>query len=91
MPEYDTSIAKIWINGHSFEASDDMTVAAALMCHDSMGTRLSMSGQTRFAVCGMGVCQECRVRINGQPHRLACQEYCRSGMVIQTETAGGTP
>lgn len=81
-------IAKIWINGSSFEATTDMSVAAALMRYDNMQTRQSVSGQPRFAVCGMGVCQECRVRINGQPHKLACLEYCRSGMVINTETTG---
>ena len=81
-------IAKIWINGTSFEATTDMSVAAALMRYDNMQTRQSVSGQPRFAVCGMGICQECRVRINGQPHKLACQEYCRSGMVINTEATG---
>ncbi|MFZ6732387.1 2Fe-2S iron-sulfur cluster-binding protein [Undibacterium sp. Ji42W] len=81
-------IAKIWINGSSFEATTDMSVVAALMRYDNMQTRQSVSGQPRFAVCGMGICQECRVRINGQSHKLACQEYCRSGMVINTETAG---
>jgi succinate dehydrogenase/fumarate reductase-like Fe-S protein len=81
-------IAKIWINGSPFEATTDMSVAAALMRYDNMQTRQSVSGQPRFAVCGMGVCQECRVRINGLAHKLACQEYCRSGMVINTETAG---
>ena len=88
MPEQAGVSAKIWINGSSFEANTEMTVVAALMRFDGMRTRQSVSGQTRFAVCGMGICQECRVRINGQPHKLACQEYCRSGMVIQTEIAG---
>ncbi|MFZ6742577.1 2Fe-2S iron-sulfur cluster-binding protein [Undibacterium sp. JH2W] len=88
MREQQTTIAKIWINGSSFEATTEMSVAAALMRFDSMQTRQSVSGQARFAVCGMGVCQECRVRINGQSHQLACQAYCRSGMVINTETAG---
>ena len=32
----------------------------------------------------MGQCQECRVTIDGVPHRLACQAQCSSGMVVNT-------
>lgn len=88
MPEYKSSVARIWINGSSFDATTDMTVVAALMRFDAMHTRSSVTGQARFAVCGMGICQECRVRINGEPHKLACREYCRSGMVINTDLSG---
>lgn len=80
--------AKIWIDGQPVECRSDMTVAAALMQYQHQQTHLSVTGQPRFAVCGMGICQECRVSINGQPHRLACQEYCRSGMVINTGLGG---
>jgi succinate dehydrogenase/fumarate reductase-like Fe-S protein len=31
----------------------------------------------------MGVCQECRVSIDGQ-RRLACQTLCRDGMQVET-------
>ncbi len=65
-----------------------MSVAAALLRFSSMRTRLSVTGQPRFAVCGMGICQECRVSINGEAHQLACQQYCRSGMLINAELPG---
>ncbi|MFZ6765446.1 2Fe-2S iron-sulfur cluster-binding protein [Undibacterium sp. Di26W] len=88
MPEQTAVQAHIWINGQPVESRSDMTVAAALIQYQHQQTHVSVSGQPRFAVCGMGVCQECRVSINGQPHRLACQEYCCSGMVINTEYGG---
>ncbi|MEX0632870.1 (2Fe-2S)-binding protein [Serratia ureilytica] len=36
----------------------------------------------RALPCGMGVCQECRVTINGL-RRLACQTLCQAGMRIE--------
>jgi succinate dehydrogenase/fumarate reductase-like Fe-S protein len=38
----------------------------------------------------MGICQECRLRVNGQM-RLACQIVCENGMHIQTGIAAPTP
>ena len=61
------------------------SVAAALAQQPPGHTRLSVSGQWRAPLCGMGVCHECRVLINGR-ERLACQTVCEDGMVIATGT-----
>ncbi len=50
-------------------------------------TRRSVSGQLRAPLCGMGVCQECRVTINGRAHVLSCQTLCQPGMDVQTGAA----
>jgi predicted molibdopterin-dependent oxidoreductase YjgC len=47
-------------------------------------TRESVRGRPRGPLCGMGVCQECRVTIDGVRHRLACQTLCADGMNIGT-------
>ena len=78
---------KIWINGRSVEVSQGTSVAAALLNKNTLCTRTSVQEQTRFALCGMGICQECRVHINGKSHQLACQTVCEAGMVIQTDAA----
>ena len=78
---------KIWINGRSVEVSQGTSVAAALLNKNTLCTRTSVQDQTRFALCGMGICQECRVHINGKSHQLACQTVCEAGMVIQTDAA----
>lgn len=66
-----------------------VTVAAALsLCSDGT-TRTSVQGGRRAAFCGMGICQECRVLIDGQ-RRLACQTLCAPGMVVQTRPSGGS-
>lgn len=76
---------RLWINGAQVETERGVSVAAILMKENQLLTRLSVSGSARFAVCGMGICQECRVQINGHPHSLACQTICEPGMVIQTD------
>ena len=67
------------------------SVAAALAQQAPGRTRLSVTGQWRAPLCGMGVCHECRVLIDGR-ERLACQTVCEDGMRIATSAAqpGGT-
>jgi succinate dehydrogenase/fumarate reductase-like Fe-S protein len=60
------------------------TVAAAIAHLGSLVTRRSVTGMPRAPVCGMGICQECRVTIDGIPHRLACQTPCGPGMQVIT-------
>ncbi len=39
----------------------------------SFAFRLSVTGEARAPLCGMGICFECRVTINGQAHSRSCQ------------------
>lgn len=77
----------VQVDGVAVAVDAGASVVAALVLADRLGTRLSVSGEARFALCGMGYCQECRVTIDGQPHRLACQARCRAGMDIRTGEA----
>ncbi len=77
----------IHINGHRVTVVAGCSVAAAisLAVAGAPGiTRRSVSGMLRAPLCGMGICQECRVTINGNPHNLACQTMCVAGMQIDT-------
>jgi aerobic-type carbon monoxide dehydrogenase small subunit (CoxS/CutS family) len=74
----------IHINGHAHQVEPGISVAAALALCEVHCTRLSVTGMARAPVCGMGVCQECRVTIDGQPHQLACQTLCSIDMHILT-------
>jgi succinate dehydrogenase/fumarate reductase-like Fe-S protein len=76
--------AVLYVDGQVVIVSTSVSVVAALAAADALCTRRSVSGEARFALCGMGQCQECRVTIDGVPHCLACQTRCRSGMVITT-------
>ncbi|WP_447753548.1 2Fe-2S iron-sulfur cluster-binding protein [Pseudomonas nicosulfuronedens] len=73
------------LDGRPLSVAAGTTVAAALALGGDGTTRTSVSGQRRAPLCGMGVCQECRVSIDGQ-RRLACQTLCRDGMQVETRS-----
>ena len=75
------------LNGQAAQVPAGTSIAAALyLCGDGIA-RQSVSGQARAPVCGMGVCQECRVLVNGYS-QLACQTLCAPGMVVQSGAEG---
>ncbi len=74
----------IIINGRPHQVAEQSTVAAALLTVGETLFRTSVSGQGRGPLCGMGICMECRVEIDGVPARLSCQTPVRSGMEVRT-------
>ncbi len=74
---------EITLDGRALKVAPGTTVAAALYLGGDGSSRTSVSGQRRVPLCGMGICQECRVTINGD-RRLACQTPCAAGMAIET-------
>lgn len=72
------------LDGQTVRVTLGTTVAAALAQARPPGAaRRSVRGEARAPLCGMGVCQECRVQIDGL-RRLACQTPCREGMQVET-------
>lgn len=71
------------INGQPHQVQGPCTVAAALAQAGVQATRRSATGQPRAAFCGMGVCQECRLSIDGIAQRLACLTPAREGMTVE--------
>jgi predicted molibdopterin-dependent oxidoreductase YjgC len=82
-----TTRVSLTINGHRIDVEAGTTVIAALLLAGVRSTRLSVSGLPRAALCGMGVCQECRVTIDGRAHALTCQTVCREGQIVRTQDA----
>jgi sarcosine oxidase subunit alpha len=73
------------VDGRSVAATDDATVAAALLNAGITAFRVSVrDAAPRGPLCGMGICYECSVTIDGVPHRRACLERCADGMVVET-------
>jgi D-hydroxyproline dehydrogenase subunit gamma len=70
------------INGRAITVTPGVTVAAAMCLAAMPATRTSVRGDARTPLCGMGICQECRVRVNGRI-RLACQTLCAPGMQVE--------
>lgn len=75
---------QLLINGQAHVVPAGITVAAALAHAGNGLTRRSVSGQARMPVCGMGVCFECRVVIDGRAHQRACQILAADGMSVTT-------
>ena len=72
----------IQVNGRALTVSKDASVAAALFLTGEFTFRTSVTGEPRAALCGMGICFECRVTINGQSHCRSCQIFVDEGMTI---------
>jgi sarcosine oxidase subunit alpha len=72
------------VDGMPLQVDAGISVAAAV-AHVRSGPRRSCSGQPRAALCGMGVCFECRMRIDGVAQRRACLVVVRDGMEVVTD------
>ena len=88
-PTAHTPTVQIVVNGIPRQVPAGTSVAAALAQQPPGTTRTSVTGEARAPLCGMGVCHECRVRIQGRI-RLACQTVCAEGMTIDND-AGTAP
>ena len=73
------------VNGASISVPSGTTVAVAVALA-GQPCRASVTGEPRGPLCGMGICFECRVTINGIPHRRSCQSPCEQGMEVTSET-----
>jgi D-hydroxyproline dehydrogenase subunit gamma len=73
------------IDGRAVRVPGGTSVAAAVMMARAPGFRLSVTGRLRGPLCGMGICYECRLTIDGLPQRTSCQTPCRPGMEVRTD------
>jgi len=73
------------IDGRSITAApDDSVMAAMLMAGLLVTGRSPVDGRRRAPYCGMGVCFECLVTVDGGARRQACLTPVRDGMVVTT-------
>jgi sarcosine oxidase subunit alpha len=76
---------KIFVDGKAVEAFVGETVAAALFAAGVSFFRLSHKHkQPRSLYCGMGVCYECLVTVNGVHAQRACVTLVEDGMKVET-------
>lgn len=81
MPETVTVI----VNGVSVTMPVGSMVSAAILTAGTTAFRRSVSGEPRGPLCGMGICFECRVTIDGEAHCRSCQTLCTNGMDVRTD------
>ena len=81
-----TAAIRLRIDGRAVQVRSGTSVAAAVeLAVPGRGAHVSPGGMRRQPLCGMGVCGECRVRIDGRAHRLGCQTPCADGMEVRTD------
>lgn len=75
---------ELTVDGEPLQAPAGQSLAAALLAAGRPVLRASPSGQPRGVYCGIGVCQECRVRVAGQGVVRACLTPVSEGMRVLT-------
>lgn len=73
----------ILVDGQPIPARGGQTVAAALLAAGQRVLRYTPQGAPRGLFCGMGVCFDCLVIVDGQIAQRACLTPVRSGMQVQ--------
>ncbi len=73
------------VNGREVKVAPGTMVSTAVAAAGASVYRRSVSGEPRGPLCGMGICFECRVTINGREHCRSCQVPCADGMEVRTD------
>lgn len=74
----------IEVDGHALRAKPGQTVAAALLAAGRLAWNRLPTGAPRGVFCGMGVCYDCVVTINGLPDQRACITVALPDMQVET-------
>jgi sarcosine oxidase subunit alpha len=77
---------EIEVDGEKIVAYEGETIGAALLAAGRRTLRYTNKlEQPRGLYCGIGLCQECRMTINGIPNTQACQTLATPGCRIETQ------
>lgn len=73
------------VDGHPVRATSGQSLYGALVAHGLWHHRRDLvTGGPRAGYCGMGVCFECLVEVDGRPGVRACGTEVGDGMVVRT-------
>jgi predicted molibdopterin-dependent oxidoreductase YjgC len=73
------------VNGREVTVAAGTMVSTAVAAAGVSRYRRSVTGEPRGPLCGMGICFECRVTIDGRQHCRSCQIPCAAGMEVRTD------
>lgn len=78
------------VDGTPYDAPAGQTVAAALIDHGIVAWRRTrFADRPRGVLCGIGVCFDCLITVNGQANVRACMTDVRRGDDVQTQKGTG--
>jgi predicted molibdopterin-dependent oxidoreductase YjgC len=80
----------IFVDGAEVRAYEGESIAAALVASGRPFTRwTARTGEPRGYFCGMGVCQDCLLTVDGLPNVRACVTPAREGMRVESQRGLG--
>ncbi|CAN0594487.1 unnamed protein product, partial [Ectocarpus sp. 12 AP-2014] len=74
-------------DGQEIAAQDGQSLAAALTQAGVRTFRKTAKDDERGIFCGMGVCQDCLVSVDGTPNQRACMTPVQNGMKVSRQVA----
>jgi len=78
----------IEFDGEAVAAREGDTVLAALVADGHLAQCTGKDGAPRGVFCGMGVCHDCLVTIDGKASQRACLVKARDGQTVLSQNAG---
>ncbi|ADD43759.1 (2Fe-2S)-binding protein [Stackebrandtia nassauensis] len=83
---------RVTVDGVEVEAASGQTVAAVLLRLGRVSWRTTReAGRPRGIFCGIGVCHDCLVVVNGVPDVRACQRLVGDGDDVRTQHGAELP
>lgn len=83
---------RVRFDGEEIEVQAGQTVAGVLLGRGIRSWRTTRDAdRPRGLFCGIGVCFDCLVRVNGVPDVRACQRVVADGDDIRTQTGAELP
>jgi D-hydroxyproline dehydrogenase subunit gamma len=80
--------SEIQVDGEKVVAYQGETIAAALIASGRRTFRRTQKkNEPRGMYCGIGLCFECEMEINGVPNTRACQTLVTPGCQVKTKTS----
>jgi hypothetical protein len=77
---------QIQVNGKDVDAYPGETIAAILLAEGwKMFRHSALSGEPRGPFCGMGLCFDCLVTVNGIPNIRACVTFAQPGDQVERQ------
>jgi hypothetical protein len=77
---------KIQVNGRQVIAYPGETIATVLLADGyKMFRHSALSAEPRGAFCGMGLCFDCLVTLNGKPNVRACITVVQPGDMVERQ------
>lgn len=82
---------RVTVDGEEQWARPGQTAASVLLSAGRLSWRTTRGGRPRGVFCGIGVCHDCLVVVNGVPDVRACRRVVVAGDRIETQVGARLP